>query len=277
MVVVAIEGAAAGASPRHARGAVHRDAQALRRRCRSSGCDARQQALLAARAQARPRLRALPEPVPKAAARSARLPWTARPQARRPRQSSARPAPQAAPEQARLRRQAPRAALLPAPARSRPQVAPASCPTARPPRRARHSAGHADRIVARIVAVGRLTEPTAGAELAGALRIESPTVPDPCTADAASGDPNGALAPSCAHAGDASAIATIAVATIRAARLTLFGFFTVALRHDFSLNLRMKLEHARLGMPAQSDSRSLLIRRPRSSPARAHRPCRHRA
>ena len=54
-----------------------------------------------------------------------------------------------------------------------------------------------------------------GAELAGTLRIESPTVPEPCTADAASGDPNVVLAPSCAHAGDASAIATIAVATIR--------------------------------------------------------------
>jgi hypothetical protein len=94
-----------------------------------------------------------------------------------------------------------------------------------------------------------------GAEFAGALRIESPTVPEPCTAAAASGDPIGVLTPSCAHAGDASAIATIAVATIRDTRLTLFGFFTIFLRHNFSLNLRMKVEDPRLGMPAQSNSR----------------------
>src|SRR5580704_15877679 len=94
-----------------------------------------------------------------------------------------------------------------------------------------------------------------GAEFAGALRIESPTVPEPCTAAAASGDPIGVLTPSCGHAGDASASATIAVATIRDTRLTLFGFFTIFLRHNFSLNLRMKVEDPRLGMPAQSNSR----------------------
>ena len=93
------------------------------------------------------------------------------------------------------------------------------------------------------------------AEPAGTLRIESPTVPEPRTAVPASGDPIGALAPSCAHAGAASAIATIAVATIRDARLTLLGFFTVVLRYDLSLNLCMKVEDPRLGMPAQSNSR----------------------
>ena len=54
------------------------------------------------------RLRALPEPVPRAAARSARLPWTAPPQARRQRQSRARRAPTAAPQQARSRLRAAR-------------------------------------------------------------------------------------------------------------------------------------------------------------------------
>lgn len=87
-----------------------------------------------------------------------------------------------------------------------------------------------------------------GAELAGTLRIESPTV-------FASGEPIGALLPSCANAADASAIATIAVATICAARLTLLRFFTIFFWRNFSLNLRMKLEHARLGMTAQSDPR----------------------
>jgi len=88
--------------------------------------------------------------------------------------------------------------------------------------------------------------PSGGAVFAGALRIESPIVPE-------SGDPIGALAPFCAHSGDASAIANIAAATIRDARLTLLGFFTLFLRRDFSLNLRMKLEHARLRMTAQPD------------------------
>ncbi len=93
------------------------------------------------------------------------------------------------------------------------------------------------------LAAGCGADADGGAEFAGVLRIESPTV--------------GAATPSCAHAGNASANPTSAVATMRAARLTLLGFFTIFLRHDFSLNLRMKLEDARLGMPAQSDSSHL--------------------
>ena|SRR5579862_7370781 len=96
----------------------------------------RQQAPRAVRERARSRPRARQEPVPKAAARSVRLPSTPTLQVRRLRQSPARPAPMA-PERARLRRQAPRAALL------RPQarllVAPASYPTrAQPERPALH-------------------------------------------------------------------------------------------------------------------------------------------
>ena len=87
-----------------------------------------------------------------------------------------------------------------------------------------------------------------GAEFEGELRFESAAV-------AASDEPMRALLPSCAHAGDASAIATTAAAMNCDARLTLLRFFTLALRRDLSLNLLAKLEHARLGMTAQSDSR----------------------
>jgi hypothetical protein len=86
----------------------------------------RQQALPAVAEVARSRQRALLEPLPKAAAPSARLPSMAPPQARRLRRSPESPAPKA-PERALLRRQAPQAALLPEPLRQ--QVAPASYPT----------------------------------------------------------------------------------------------------------------------------------------------------
>src|ERR1035437_5610409 len=46
-------------------------------------------------------------------------------------------------------------------------------------------------------------------------------------------------------------MATIAVATIRDARLTLLGFFTIFLRRDYSLHLRIKLEDTRFGMTDQ--------------------------
>src|ERR1039458_10747981 len=46
-------------------------------------------------------------------------------------------------------------------------------------------------------------------------------------------------------------MATIAVATIRTARLTLLGFFTVFLRRDYSLHLRIKLEDSCFGMTTQ--------------------------
>jgi hypothetical protein len=85
---------------------------------------------------------------------------------------------------------------------------------------------------------------------AGSLRIESPTVPEPIAVPVI-----GALTPSCAHDGDANAIATIAVATTRNARLTWLGFFTVFLRRDFGLHLRMKLKNARLGMSGKPHSR----------------------
>src|SRR5208282_5033844 len=47
-------------------------------------------------------------------------------------------------------------------------------------------------------------------------------------------------------------MATIAVATIRDARLTLLGFFTIFLRRDYGLHLSIKLEDARFGMTAQA-------------------------
>ena len=101
--------------------------------------------------------------------------------------------------------------------------------------------------------------------------------PGTVPAAAASGDPIGVLTPSCAHAGDASAIATIAVATIRDTRLTLLGFFTIFLRHNFSLNLRMKVEDPRLGMPAESNSRHFESVADDGHETRELRPDRHQA
>jgi hypothetical protein len=85
-------------------------------------------------------------------------------------------------------------------------------------------------------------------------RIEFPTVPEPI-AGTDDGDDIGVLTPSWARAaGDTSAIATIAIATILAKRLTLFCFFTISRRRKFSLNLLMKFKYSRLGMSTHAET-----------------------